>query len=227
MLKRNSRPKILLACFLTVSSSTAQEAGFGPTNNLGFFDLLNASFRTSERPYSFGETVVVSSVIGRGYLSNVIPGRKIANKSERRFPPLDTVLLEITTLNVIKGDYERVFYVEYPISHSVIGELRNKIYTGELLFFLSRAGTFYKPEDAEISISSEAESALGDQPLYELTVNSRLFTMPPDNRLTTPLGYSAQLEDLYADIASFDELQSRIEAIQSSGECEPVVLDHC
>src|SRR5690606_5692852 len=101
-----------------------------------FFEILAATYQTTERPFSFEETVSMSSVIGRGYFADVIPGRAISHKRRPGLPPIETVLLKITASSVLKGDYRQFYYVEYPSANTMIDELRQGLYAGEILFLL-------------------------------------------------------------------------------------------
>src|SRR5690606_9193856 len=100
----------------------------------------------------------------------------------------------------LKGDYRQFYYVEYPSANTMIDELRQGLYAGEILFLLRPAHAFYSDADVEISTSREAQAELsGDEAIYNFTLQSSLFTMSllDASKLTSPLGASRDLLDLY------------------------------
>lgn len=179
-----------------------------------FFEILRSGVDIDYVPLTFEEVVDGASVIARGYLVDVIPGRSITHVRRPRLPAVQTVLLKIGTSTMLKGDYKTFFYVEYPGNWAKSSQLSNKLFTGELLFLLRPASSFYRSEDAEIAASTEAD-LVGGIPIHSFVVGSSLFTMSEAGELTSPINISREFGDLYVNTTSLDELQSMIVGIHS------------
>lgn len=226
--------RLVVACLFFSSFATAQEAdtqsvgeggffsgppplGFFPDGaESRFFELLRSTSHISQVPFSFEETVELSSAIARGYLIEVIPGRVFSRKRRPEGEPLQTILLKIQASYALKGNPQGVYLVQYVADESLIRELNEELYTRELLFLLAPASTFFDPADVEISTPSEAETELSNgRPVYDLTSRASLFTMSAAGKLTSPLGPVREFEDLYRNMTSLEELSSYIENIRS------------
>ena len=96
-------------------------------------------------------------------------------------------------------------------------ELNEKLYLGDLVFFLWPAENYFN--EPVISIWPEARAELiNDKPLYHLVRQSLLFTISGSGRLASPLDAWPQFIDLYTNIHSLEELESRIIAIQAQAQ---------
>ena len=72
---------------------------------------------------------------------------------------------------------------------------------------------------SDIKVSTQAEAELANEkPLYQLTRLSGLFTISGSGALSSPLNLSGKLLELYMNVRSLEELESRILSIQASGQ---------
>lgn len=166
LMSKDLRSEFVLCCLLISSFANAQQVSpdshaldapadelsthyrsnglYMDGSGLKFFQMLRASYSSLDIPISFEEIIERSSVIARGYLIQVIPGRSITHAQQTLMPAHETVLLKIGVSDVLKGDRRDFYLVEYPAYSSIIGALNEELYRGDLLVFLQpRACVFW------------------------------------------------------------------------------------
>lgn len=213
---RNVRRALLPTCLLISTMALGQ--GIHPdarpgsyTDGTGtrFFQILGGAVQSQDHPMTFDEAVEASSVIARGNFSGVILGRSQNSARTPEAAAINTVFLKIVPSNVLKGNREDYYLVETPGSVKMSRELNETLYLGELVFFLSPAENYFMYPAISVWPEGQAELA-NDRPLYMLTRQSLLFALSGSGRLASPLHPWPQFVDLYTNIGSLEEFESRI-----------------
>jgi hypothetical protein len=203
---------LLLSFAETGHANTPVPGAYTDGPGLEFFKMLRFG-QFDYAPTTFDETVEKSSVIAKGHLLDVIPGRSIGRTTAPSSPSMTTVFLKILPSKLLKGNREDYYLVEVPASQRMVSELREELYSGELLFLLLPAGNFFT--NPRISVSSEAQAEwISGKPLYMLTMHSTLFTISGIGNLASPLDVYYAFHDLYTELLSLEELESHILSIQ-------------
>jgi hypothetical protein len=177
-----------------------------------FFEMLSSG-QFDYVPTTFAEAVERSSVIARGNLQDVIAGRSVGISSSSTAPPLTTVFVKIAPSKLLKGTLEDYYLVEIHAPQQRIGELKDQLYTGDLLFLLRPATNLLV--NPRISVSPEARAEwVNGKSLYTLTMQPTLFAMTGSGALASPLDAYRDFQDLYTATRSLEDLESRILSIQ-------------
>jgi hypothetical protein len=203
---------VLISCAAIGHANTPVPGAYTDGPGLRFFEMLTFG-QIDYSLTSFDETVEKSLVIARGHLLDVIPGRRVSFTAAPDSPGMHTVFLKILPSTLLKGNRENYYLVEIAPSQQIASELRDELYTGELLFLLTPASNIFV--NSKISVSPEARAEwFSGKSLYTLTMRSTLFTITASGNLASPLDVYWAFDDLYTKTRSLDDLESHILSIQ-------------
>lgn len=220
---------LFLCCFLTATVAIGQDDGpesrgvergdsrvvpgaYTDGPGMRLFQVLGwAHF--SYPPMTFAEAVETSSVIVKGYLTEILHGRTIRSSLvSRSSPGMNTAFLKIVPSNVLKGDREDYYLVEVQAPAGNMDELKAERYDSELVLLLGPGHNWVLSPEITLWPDAQAEWAL-ERPLYDLTRRSMVFTMTGTGKLASPLDPYHPIEDFYENFDSLAAVEAHIVAI--------------
>lgn len=204
----------VLISTVAIGHTDEEELGaYAEGPGLRFFEILNGAVHFQHRPLTLEEAVATSTVIGKGNFAEVIPGRSVSTFLIPDDIPINTVFLKIVPSNLLRGARQDYYLVGTIAPREMLSELKVELYTGEVVFMLQPASNIL--QDPKIAVSAEAQAEwMYGAPLYSLTKRSTLFTISGTGNLSSPIHVDREFADLYEDVRSLDELESRISEIQ-------------
>ncbi len=219
----------------------ANPGTYTDSSGFRFFQILRFTLQARDIPATFDELVEQSSVIVRGSLSEIIPGRSIVSRAAGHGgSPLPTVFLKIVPTNVLKGSRDDYYLLETVASFESFRELQEEIYTQDLVFLLRPADNWLIEPAISLWPAAQAEFDQG-KPLYQLARRSMLFANSGTGNISSPLDPTRRYIELYTNLHSLGELEQHIRDIQADpsfedkgvqvgslqwGETEPLEPDH-